>query len=238
MASSHTQKDDSDLVLSYLAVRQALGLVGLSLPLSLLIYAYGFGGGMQPSISDFYHSAMGDWLVPSHSAIGIFLIAYKGYATRPPRLWLGDREMSRIAGLSALGVALFPISAEPQWALCRKGETIGRCADLAPPGGVAMPVGGFTWHGDWLHLGFALIFFLALAYFALVLFPMGGARTPEGRPAPSPEHRTYRACGIVILLALAAIIAYVAGLDTAFPALKRADFLFWAETVAVVAFSL
>lgn len=229
--------DGQDLLLSYLAVRQALGLLGLSLPASLLVYAYLFKGGMQPSISDFYHTSMGDWLVGTLSAIGVFLFAYKGYATRPSRLWLGDREMSRIAGGSAIGVALFPISAEPAQALCRLGETVGRCADLLQGPG-AMAVSGFTWHGDALHLGFALIFFLCLAYFSLVLFPMGGARTAQGKPAPTPEHRIYRICGLVILAALVAIVAYVAGLDDAVPALRSANALFWAETVAVVAFSI
>ncbi len=228
----------ADLVLSYLAVRQALGILGLSLPLSLLVYAWALGGGMQPSISDFYHSAMGDWFVGTLCAIGVFLFAYKGYATRPPRLWLGDREMSRIAGLSAIGVALFPISAESDQAICQGGGHVARCADLMPEGLPALPVTGFIGHSDWLHLGLALIFFLALAYFALVLFPMGGARTADGRPAPSAEHRTYHGCGVAILLALVAIVAYVAGLDEAVPALRRINFLFWAETVAVVAFSI
>ncbi len=229
--------NDQDLLLSYLAVRQALGLLGLSLPASLLVYAYLLKGGMQPSISDFYHTSMGDWLVGTLSAIGVFLFAYKGYATRPSRLWLGDREMSRIAGASAIGVALFPISADPAQALCRMGETVARCADLSPGPG-AMAISGFTWHGDALHLGFALIFFLCLAYFSLVLFPMGGARTPQGKPAPTPEHRIYRICGLVILAALVAIVAYVAGLDDALPVLRSANALFWAETVAVVAFSI
>ena len=238
MADQTPVTNDKELVLSYIAVRQALGLIGLSLPASLLFYATVLGGGMQPSISDFYHSAMGDWLVGTLCAIGVFLIAYKGYATRPPRLWLGDREMSRIAGISAIGVALFPISAEPETALCRAGNAVGRCAELERQEPGIQPVSGFFGHGDWLHLGFALVFFLALAYFALVLFPMGGKRTPEGRPAPSPEHHTYRACGVIILISLVAIVAYVAGLSNALPILRQVDFLFWAETVAVVAFSV
>ena len=80
MADQNQPPDKSDLVLSYLAVRQCLGLLGLSLPVSLYLYARVFGGAMQPSISEFYYTSMGDWLVGTLCAIGVFLFAYKGYA--------------------------------------------------------------------------------------------------------------------------------------------------------------
>ena len=58
-------------VMSYLAVRRALGLLGIALPLALYAYARPFGYGMQPSISEFYHTQMGDVvvgsLVPMHA---------------------------------------------------------------------------------------------------------------------------------------------------------------------------
>ncbi len=78
---AETTKDPR--IMGYNSVRRALGLVGLGLPASLIFYALIVPGGMQPSISEFYYTAMGDVLVGSLCAIGIFLIAYKGYAREP-----------------------------------------------------------------------------------------------------------------------------------------------------------
>ncbi len=228
--------EKSELVLSYLAVRQCLGLLGLSLPVSLYLYARVFGGAMQPSVSEFYYTAVGDWLVGTLCAIGVFLFAYKGYATRPPRLWLGDREIGRAAGLLAVIVALFPISADKALALCQLGSQTRRCAQIAPDGQVALSVSGFTNHPDALHLGAALGFFLCLAYFCFVLFPMGGKRS-GGRPALSGEHATYYICGTLILIGLAMILLYFLVDAELHDRMKAGNWLFWWETLAIMAFS-
>ena len=232
--------DHGELVLSYLAVRQCLGLLGLSLPLSLYLYARLFGGVMQPSISEFYYTAMGDWLVGTLFAIGVFLFAYKGYATRPPRLWFSDREAGRAAGLFVIAVALFPISADKALALCRLGSETARCANFATDVTTqsALWVTGFFGHPDALHLAAALGFLACLAYFCLVLFPMGGARSASGRPALSREHLTYYFCGAMILLGIAMILVYFLVDPQTHARMQAGNWLFWWETLAVVAFSL
>jgi len=100
--------DDPHLDLHFLAVRQGIGFLGLILP--TLLYAYGRSGAgrMQPSISEFYYTAMGDVFVGALVAIGVFLLSYRGYKAKPARFPLGDRATSIIAGLSALAVALLP----------------------------------------------------------------------------------------------------------------------------------
>lgn len=59
MPDPHTPTDPSDnrLVLSYVAVRQALGYLGYFLPLSLVIQASLPGNRLEASISDYYYTS-------------------------------------------------------------------------------------------------------------------------------------------------------------------------------------
>lgn len=61
-------------------MQQLLGYLGLALPISMILYAMMSGTGLQPSISDFYFTPMGDVLVGTLCAIGVFLLCYRGYA--------------------------------------------------------------------------------------------------------------------------------------------------------------
>ncbi len=90
------------LVLSYLALRRAIGVLGISLPFVLSLGAILiFEVGIPESISDFYYTGMRDVLVGTLCAIGVFLLSYKGYE----RL---DDLAGDLACVFAIGVALFP----------------------------------------------------------------------------------------------------------------------------------
>ena len=94
--------DQHPLVLSYLAIRRAIGLVGLLLPFVLLAGVLVTEGPPLPgSISAYYYSNMRNVLVGALCAIGVFLVCYRGYAPL-------DAVSSNIAGAAAIGVALFP----------------------------------------------------------------------------------------------------------------------------------
>jgi hypothetical protein len=90
------------LVLSYLALRKAVGLVGFALP-----FALGVGGfllarqGIQITMSDYYYTGMRDVFVASLCSIGIFLMSTRGYD-------FNDEITGRLAAFFALGIALFP----------------------------------------------------------------------------------------------------------------------------------
>ena len=151
---------------------------------------------------------------------------------------MGDREISRAAGLFAVIVALFPISADKALALCQLGKQTERCAQIAQDEKVVLNVTGFTRHPDALHLGAALGLFLCLAYFCFVLFPMGGKRATSGRPALSREHSAYYICGGLILLGIAMIALYFKVSADLHAWMKAKNWLFWWETLAVMAFSV
>ena len=248
MNTASTISSDKDLILSFLAVRQFLGLLGIALPVGLYVFARVLGYGMQPSISDFYHTEAGDLLVGTLWAIGIFLLAYKGHKTRPERYLVGDRQASIVAGLAVIGVATFPVSRSADIAKCFNGTIAGICdAIRGVPEDVCVgyactieaadPVTGFFGHPDFLHYGSALVFFACLAYFCLVLFRMGGQRTPAGGAANSAEHTVYLLCGYAILISIAALVFYFFT-DSMRPGLRAVNYVFWWESVAVIAFSI
>lgn len=214
---------------SLYAVRRALGALGLLVP--ALMYAYArvwpaqAGRGMQPSISEFYHTHMGDILVGGLASIGVFLLSYKGYERKPGDPLISDFWASTLAGIGALGVALFPVTA-PGPLDC-------------PPGSVTLPppvppetIQGITGHPSWLHPGSAILFFAAITYMCVFLFPKGPGRW---RMAVflKPENAVYAACGAMMLAACIGL-AFVFGDGCA----ARWNATFWFETLGIVAFAV
>ncbi len=224
-------------VLSYLAVRRALGILGLALPAALLIYALPLRFGMQPSISEFYHSHMGDFVVGCLVAIGVFLISYQGYPRQPGER-LSDQWVSTVAGIGALGVALLPAS-PPHPAACPPGSVFAVVVD--PAREVICPIQGIFTHWaayEWVHFAFAAVFFACLAIFCFFLFPAGD-RKPDGRIDWSTgRNRVYLICGFAILGSVLAIGGYALSGDGTKEWLRGYNYVFWAEAVGVVAFAI
>jgi hypothetical protein len=91
-------------IISYMALRQAIGYLGILLPFVLALGNWLiFSGGWQQSVSGYYYTPMRGVLVGSLCVIGAFLLAYYGYDR-----W--DRLFTNAAGIGAVGVALFPTS--------------------------------------------------------------------------------------------------------------------------------
>jgi hypothetical protein len=97
---------NDSLVLSYLGLRKAVGIIGTALP---FVLAFGKilleGPGIQSSLSGYYHTGMRDVFVGSLCAIAVFLMSYRGYDRK-------DDIAGDLACIFALGVALFPITPE------------------------------------------------------------------------------------------------------------------------------
>jgi len=93
---------DNRLIISYLKLRQLVGILGTLLPFALAIGAVlFFSTGIRSSVSDYYHTGMGDVFVGTLCTIGFFLYAYKGYSSK-------DDRIGNLACICALGVAFFP----------------------------------------------------------------------------------------------------------------------------------
>ena len=90
------------LVLSYLELRKAVGIIGFALP---FVLAFGKilveGLGIQSSIRGYYYTDLRNVFVGSLCAIGVFLMSCRGYDRK-------DRIAGSVACVFAIGVALFP----------------------------------------------------------------------------------------------------------------------------------
>lgn len=160
------------LVHSYLFLRRAIGFVGILLPVVLVAGVLVARGEFLDSISGYYYSPMRDVYVGGMCAVGVFLLSYRGY----DRL---DDVTSTLAGVAAVGVALFPTT----------------------PKDTHTPVQGVV---GVVHLVFAAAFFLTLAYFCLVLFTKSDKARPTTRKLQ--RNRVYVTSGVVILGCLVLIV--------------------------------
>jgi len=195
---------EGNLVLSYLGLRKAVGIIGTALP---FVLAFGKilleGPGIQSSISSYYHTEMRDVFVGSLCAIAVFLLSYRGYERK-------DDIAGDLACIFAIGVALFPTT-----------------PDLNPTSRDKL-IGG-------LHLLFAALFLLTLAFFSLVLFRKTDPTKPPTR-RKQQRNIVYTVCGYT-MLACIALIAVVALLPDTTP-VRGLDPAFWLESIAVVAFGV
>ncbi|MBU2956860.1 hypothetical protein Q4511_03910 [Paracoccus sp. 1_MG-2023] len=211
MANGSSEKAHNDLVLSFLAVRRAIGALGYFLPVILLLSAAFMPGGLRTSISSYYYSSMREVFVGTMFAQAVFLWSYEGFRPRAGEL-ITDRRMARLAAISAALVGLAPTSGPA-----------GDCTALQCILGPDLAAG--------VHFVAAALFFVALSVFCLVLFVRGDVNSPEKRAS----NRIYRICGWTILGCIGAIGAMaVTGLDDALAVLRP---VFWLESIACFAFA-
>ena len=92
---------------SYLALRKAVGWIGILLPFVLMtgLIVFFREKTVLKTISLYYHSNMRDLFVGALCAIALFLFFYKGYSK-----W--DNRAANLAAFFALGIAFFPTVSE------------------------------------------------------------------------------------------------------------------------------
>ena len=212
----HSSNNSDTLVWSFLALRKAIGLLGTFLPLVLWFGALiFFGTRMQSSVSAYYHTGMGNAFVGTLCAIGVFFYAYRGYTKGIDD---NDDRVGNLAGVCAIVVALFPTE---------------------PSGGIDLPR---TFAGS-VHVVFAALLFLTLAYFSLVLFRKSDPDRPRS-PEKQKRDRVYRVAGYTILasIALIGILGGVRALDLVSQEVVQAveawNPAFILETTALIAFGI
>jgi len=197
-------------IISYLAMRRMIGILGVALPIVLVI-----GGfiqdeiAIQPSISGYYYTNMRDFFIGMLCIVSIFLMSYKGYEKV-------DNFVGNLSGLFALGMVLFPTE------MCN---------------GYNSKVGIFLLDDDvsgYIHLVFGFMFFLTLSYNSIFLFTK---RQPgHFNAAKRRRNFVYRLCGIIMITATILITIYTLFLrntilDKIYPVL-----IF--ESVALLAFGV
>ena len=92
---------------TYLALRRAVGLIGILMPFTLMFGNFFIFRGefVLRSISRYYHSDMRNVFVAALCAMALFLFFYSGYGRR-------ERWAGILAGILTLGVVFFPTTLE------------------------------------------------------------------------------------------------------------------------------
>lgn len=213
-------EEENGLVLSYLTLRNLIGILGIALPIVLAIgscrelpYL------VENSISDYYYTPKGDILVVILSVLGVFLFTYYGYDGK-------EWAITTLAAVAGVGVAFVPTT---------PGETTCETSIHTRANGMTELLGAAT------HLGCAVVFLLALAVISIHYFPMsrtGAFRKNDGRRTQKGKrHLTYKICGWTMVVCVAILAVYFAiryFLNETFMGDFPVIFLF--ETVAVWAF--
>ncbi len=149
---STEKKHNDDYIISYLLLRQFIGILGLILPFALLLgnKLLGCDAWLQPSISHYYYSYMHIAFVGVLSVLGGFLITYKGKSSL-------ENRVSNFSGAFAFGVAIFPTAYD--------GFKENHYIEIT------------VWL-DWfkyIHFGSAGLLFACFAFFCLKIFQQSDA---------------------------------------------------------------
>ncbi len=194
----HLKEKYSRHTYSYLALRKAVGWIGILLPFTLMLGVFLIFNGqiIQESISHYYHTEMRNVLVGALCAVALFMFFYTGYDKWDD--WAGN-----VAGFFAIGVAWFPTT----------------------------EVGPSNLTGK-IHFVCAVIFFLTLAVFSLFLFTKKG---PDPTTQKLRRNKIYVICGLIMIASLFAVFIYYNFIHNDN---SNSSFVFWAETIALIAFGI
>ena len=156
---------EKSLIISYLAMRRLIGVLGISLPLIIVIGGFAQSEpGMQGSISGYYYTNMRDFLVGMLSGVALFLISYRGYEEI-------DSIVAKMSGIFALGMIFFPT-----------GMYSGKVVRV----GMFLIDDSISAN---IHLMFSTLFFLALSFNSLFLFTKRHPGVTPSRSRFRPQQR-------------------------------------------------
>jgi len=231
-----TKDDNSDLVISYLKIRRAIGWLGLLLPFMLLIgnftvnkldilnnsffikttcaAAYEAGNSFKFSISHYYYSTVGELFTGVLCSVALFMFCYKGHKLRPGERGLSDSALTNLAGFFALGVVIFPTGSED----CISDN---------------MRIFLSSSNTGYIHFTMASLFFISLALMSIVNFRRSDDINAFGK---KEHHNTYLVCGIAMLICIALIFIYSMWIETKLAWLDKLHPVFCLEAIALIFF--
>lgn len=217
-----SRRADGGYLFSYLNLRRTVGCIAILLPLVLRVGVIVFGSAVPYSVSGYYYSPMRNVLVAALCALGVFLITYQGY----DRL---DSGITNVAGGAAVGVAFFPTSSpsfRPAWV----GD-VHPCFAAVAMISLALMALQFTqteasrgvkagWRQDLRRMALALVFRYSVP---------AGPHWARKRM----RNRIYSGCAWAIVVGV--VLAFW---QNFWPSSVQAvtQWLFWFETLAIVAF--
>ncbi|MEO6254798.1 MAG: hypothetical protein ABIO79_15920 [Ferruginibacter sp.] len=186
-----SDQQQADAVMSFLLLRQLIGILGILLPFTLAIGSLFIGNcnELQPSISHYYYSIMHIVFVGTLCVLGGFLITYRGTSK-----YKYENGVSNFAGVCAFGVAMFPTDmlglGNPSGSGCQFIEL--KPALISPE------------YTGWIHYGFAAALFICFVIFCMKIFQDADL----GEPVDDKKvrrNKTYKICGYIIMASIAGI---------------------------------
>jgi hypothetical protein len=171
-------------LVSYLKVRQAIGVLAISMPIVLVLNSWYCGTAIKPSISHYYYTNMGDVFVGLLFGMAMFLFTYKGYEKK-------DDFITNAASIAAICIAIFPTS-------YHVGQPCAECFELS-----------FlrNYHGM-IHNISAAVFFSLLAIYTFWFFP----KSEKVGPRQKSRNMLYKVCGAGMIASLL-IVVWMTRLD-------------------------
>jgi heme A synthase len=164
--------------------RQLIGWLGALLPILVWLMAgWRPTEGLEPwgllgSVSAYYHTGAVAVFVGVLIALAIFLFTYRGYKNEDRQR---DQLAAVVAGIAAVGVALFPTGA---------------------PGGLPTPL-WCTALTKTIHYVSAAILFGSFVVFSLYLFRKTNVKRDEQSDGKKVRNHVYVVCGVAISLCMA-----------------------------------
>jgi len=186
-----SDQQQADAVMSFLLLRQMIGILGIMLPFTLAIGTFLISdcSEFQPSISHYYYSIMHIVFVGTLCVLGGFLITYRGTSK-----YKYENAVSNFAGVCAFGVAMFPTDMKGL------GSTSGRgCQFIELKPALMTPE-----HTGWIHYGFAAALFLCFVVFCMKIFQDADLGEPVDAKK-ARRNKTYKICGYIIMASIAGI---------------------------------
>lgn len=233
-----TGNNNTELIISYLSLRKAIGWLGLLLPFMLLIGNYTVnrlnvlnnsffvktlcsppyvpGRAFKSSISHYYYSTVGELFTGVLCAVALFMFCYKGHKLRIGEKGLSDNALSNLAGLFALAVVIFPTGA-------------GDCIQDN------MRIFLSSTNTGYIHFTMASLFFISLAVMSMVNFRRTGDIASFGK---NKNHNTFLFCGIAMLLCLVLIFIYSMWIENKYSWLDQLQPVFCLEALALIFFGI
>lgn len=150
---TNLKQTKDDYIISYILLRQLIGILGILLPFALIIGNHLLGNEywLQESISHYFYSYMHIAFIAVLCILGIVLISY-----REKEYKLANR-VSTLAGYFAFGVATFPTSFEGFMGSFYLKPTFWQ-----------------PWF-RWIHFGSAFLLFACFVIFCFVIFQKSDA---------------------------------------------------------------
>jgi len=235
MDSIDNRKSEYEVV-SYLTMRKTVGWLGMLLPFLLLFgnyflnhsdifnnewfmkinAGYHYTSSWKNSVSRYYYTTVGEIFSGVLFAVAFFMFCYTGHPMREGDIGFSDSTMTNMAGFFALGVALFPTTADvPLLDNMRNfisSEYIG-----------------------WIHYTFAGLFFLTLAFMSIINFRRSKDQNLFGQGDDDPF---FKRCGIIMIACIMLVPIFTFLIEPTFHWANRIHSTFILEAIALITFGL